>query len=74
MTRHDFENRLKILWSLDVPDLVAAGVLESAADWKAFRTDPGRWMIKADDARADRLWRLVEARCGRKLERKLERP
>ena len=59
-----FHNRLRIMTSIDFDELVDAGVIEDddEAEWDAFRKDPYRWFILADDDKARELWLLIERR------------
>ena len=59
MTQHEFVNGLRILLNLDFPDLRDGGVLIMNQDWLEFRVNPWRWFIRADDARAAKLWALM---------------
>ncbi len=62
----DFHNRLRILIGIDRDELVAAGVIPQGDhnSWGTFRRDPLRWLIRADDATAEKLWTLIERRAG----------
>lgn len=64
MSRREFHNALRILLNLDRHDLVEHGVMgaDEPDAWWAFGQDPYRWFIRADDATAEKLWRLIEAR------------
>ena len=67
MTLRDFANRLRILTSIDQFELVKAGV-ESMRDpnvWRSFMGDPSRWLMRACDEDAAKLWSVIEARCIR---------
>ena len=60
-----FVNALKLLHSIEQDDLRAA--LGAAPEtmtvlWRKFTDDPYRFLIKADDATAEAIWKLVEAR------------
>jgi len=59
-----FHNGLRVLLNIDRPELEQAGVLPAGDHnaWGEFRRDPFRWLIRADDARAAKLWALVERR------------
>jgi sulfur transfer complex TusBCD TusB component (DsrH family) len=62
-----FHNRLRVLTSIDMHELVAAGVI-AHADWNAwgtFRRDPFRWFIRADDAKARAVFAIIRKREGR---------
>ena len=64
MRMADFHNMLRIMVSLDLPDLTAAGVIarNDLKAWNSFRTDPFRWFIRADDETARKLWTVIERR------------
>lgn len=64
MTLAEFQNGLRILFSIDFDELVEAGVLgeDDEAEWLAFRANPHRWMITAADELADNLWALMGKR------------
>lgn len=64
MTLREFHNGIRVLYSIDRHELVAAGVMTStaAAEWNAFQADPVRWFIRADDATAERLWSIIVKR------------
>jgi hypothetical protein len=67
-TLHDFHNRLRVLTSIDMHELVDAGVIErgDVTEWGRFTRDPFRWLIRADDASAEKLWTIIEKRAGAK--------
>lgn len=63
MTFAEFHNALRILTSIDHHELVAAGVnLDAPNNWPVFRADPFRWFIRASDADAQKVWRIIERR------------
>lgn len=64
MNLQEFSNGLRILTSIDMHELVAAKVIEDddEAEWAAFRKDPHRWLITADDNQAEALWGVMKAR------------
>ena len=64
MTFAEFHNALRILTSIDRHELEAAGAMEPGDDkaWTAFRGDPFRWFIRADDERAGKVWAIIERR------------
>lgn len=68
MTQSSFENALRILSAIDRHELVMSGVIaaQDQEAWLRFRANPYRWLIRADDATADRLWGLVESRQGQR--------
>jgi hypothetical protein len=58
MQQRDFLNAMRILTSIDrdeVPFL-------DGPRWHAFRTDPFRFMIRADDKTADAIYGIIERR------------
>jgi hypothetical protein len=64
MTFAAFHNALRILTSIDRHELEAAGAMEHGDDkaWTAFRGDPFRWFIRADDGKAGKVWAIIEQR------------
>ena len=70
MNLDEFHNALRIMTSIDFSELVRAGVMvESDAHgefckWDRFRRDPYRWMIRADDETAEKLWGIIQGRMG----------
>lgn len=70
MNLAEFHNGLRILSSIDMHELVEAKVIEAEdeAEWKAFRGNPWKWMITADDEEAKALWALMVARGAVKSE------
>jgi hypothetical protein len=64
MTLAKFHNALRIMLNIDMHDLVEVGIIgrDDHETWMVFRQDPYRWMIHASDARAEKLWTLIEAR------------
>jgi hypothetical protein len=59
-----FHNALRILLSIDQPELVGAGVLASSdrEAWEDFRSDPYRWFIGATQRNALAVWAIIEQR------------
>lgn len=59
-----FHNALRIMRSIDMRELVAAGAIEphDATEWSAFSKNPYDWLIRASDRRAEALWSIIEAR------------
>lgn len=57
-----FHNALRILIHFNFDDLRAAGVLDDLTEFRRFDDDPYRFFIRADDARADALWALIQSR------------
>ncbi len=66
MDLRGFHNWLRILISIDRHELEAAGVISTGDHnaWGTFHRDPFRWLIRADDASAEKLWLLIERRAG----------
>ena len=64
MTFDQFHNGLRILLSIDRHELEAAGVIRVGDHnaWGEFRRDPFRWLIRADDSQAPKLWAIVQRR------------
>jgi hypothetical protein len=60
----DFHNRLRILACIDRDELVAAGI--DVGEWLAFQSDPWRWLIRASDQDAARVWAILDARSAPK--------
>jgi hypothetical protein len=60
----EFHNALRILISIDMHELVEVGVIKPGDHfaWGAFRDDPFRWFIRADDDKAAKLWAIIERR------------
>ena len=67
MTLRQFHHALRLLQNMDRRDLEREGVIPERDHnaWGTFRRDPFRWFIRADDATAARLWRLIEAKLVR---------
>lgn len=61
MTFKEFRNALCILRSIDMHELVEAGVLEPNRDsrWLDFQSDPYEFLLRADDETTDKLWTLM---------------
>lgn len=59
-----FHNRIRLLHSIDMHELVNAGVLEigDRTGWRDFRTNPCQWFIRASDDYAEKVWTIMEAR------------
>lgn len=66
MTLRQFHNGLRILLNIDCHELVAAGIIQAGDEsaWGEFRNDPFRWMIRAPDPAAEKLWTIIESRNG----------
>lgn len=58
MERHQFLNRIRSLFCIDVWDLPEL----SNAQRDAFVADPVKFLIYADDATADVIWRALQKR------------
>lgn len=59
MDRPTFVNTMKRRRLIDRLTLEReAGPLPDAT-WRAFRGDPIKWMLEADDDMADAVWRLI---------------
>ena len=57
----DFHGVLMTLMVLDQQELVGAGAIPDRdyEAWEAFRADPARWFLKADDDVAAAVWKAV---------------
>lgn len=64
MTFAIFHNSLRILTSIDMHELEAAGIIKHGDlnAWGTFRRDPFRWFIRADDVAARKLFGIIEQR------------
>lgn len=64
MTFREFRNGLCILRSIDMHELVEAGVLEPNRDsrWLDFQSDPHEFLLRADDSTTAKLWALMQRR------------
>ena len=64
MNQRVFHSNIRILYNLDLPDLVQAGVIErgDVTAWVRFRENPCREYIHLSGARCDALWKLMEER------------
>lgn len=62
MNLHDFQNTLRIMLSIDRWELDEVDLDLNGDEWTAFRNDPFRWLIRANDADAFKMWTLIEAR------------
>lgn len=64
MTLREFHNALRVLLNIDRDELERAGIIGHADHnaWGTFKRDPYRFLIRADDETAEKLWRLIEAR------------
>lgn len=62
-----FHNRLCIMMSIDMHELVNAGVI-GVADrdgWDLFSRNPWRWFISVSTEKAERVWLIIKRREGR---------
>ena len=59
-----FHNRLRILTSIDLFELVAVGVLDrdDLSGWAAFNRNPHSWFIRCSDEQAAKLWGIIKQR------------
>lgn len=66
MDLRGFHNRLRVMISIDRDELEAAGVIARGDHnaWGTFQRDPFRWLIRADDETADKLWSVIERRAS----------
>jgi len=55
-----FHNALRILTGIDRSR--APGVFEEPGDWNNFLVNPFLWFIRASDADAEKIWKVIEAR------------
>lgn len=72
MNMREFHNALRILHSIDSPEFYRAAhpkkgkyilpMPDEAADWQSFHDNPVLWFIKAPDAAAYAIWKLIEGR------------
>ena len=70
----DFHNRLRVLTSIDMKELVEAGVIarpeypnywgDVRKAYDRFAADPFRWFLRTDDETAEKLWALIEKRAA----------
>lgn len=62
----EFHNALRIMHSIDLHEIHDAGIEMNAADWSAFQVSPARWLIRASDNDAEKLWTIIERRQPRR--------
>ena len=69
-TLRRFHNGLRLLMNIDMAEFIEAvfgkdygefGEHETA-EWKAFRANPHRWFIAADDDQATKIWNHMQTR------------
>jgi hypothetical protein len=65
MTCRDFLNALNSMHFVDRDQAIKAGVLPpTGAGWNDLTIDPYRWMIRASDDQAEKLFALIQRRQG----------
>jgi len=57
--KQKFVIRLTLLRLIEQDDLLRVGVNLDGRAWQTFRTNPYVFLIRADDATADAIWRLI---------------
>ena len=62
MDFREFHNALRIMRSIDYPELVEAGVSYPDLDWASFRANPWDWFLRASDHDAAAVWTIIERR------------
>lgn len=62
MTFEKFLNALRIMRSIDLHEIEAAGIDLESFIWPSFREDPYRWFIRASDKDAAAVWSIIERR------------
>lgn len=67
MRFREFHNGLRILRSIDMYELIEAGVMDDSSAmrdlvWSRFRLDPYTFFIGADDDTAAKIWTIIEKR------------
>ncbi len=64
MTQPQFLNAIKILHSIDLDEMIEAGAIQrgDGMAWQAFRSNPSRFLMCADDPTADAIWSIIEQR------------
>lgn len=81
MTLAEFHNGLRILCSIDLYELQEVGLLFNASpkpaetngneawqEWRKFRADPYRYLIRCDDDTAEKIWSIMVRRGAVKSE------
>lgn len=61
MSKRDFDNRLRILRSLDQHEI--SHLTES--EWSKFQLRPEHFYLRADDPTADGIWDAIEKRAAK---------
>lgn len=62
MTLPEFHNALRIMLGIEREELLISGVKMTDSQWQNFIDDPFRWLIRASDANADKLWTIIQSR------------
>ena len=62
MTFREFRNALCILASIDEHELVEVGIRLSKGAWDDFARNPWRYIVRADDGTAAKIWSIIERR------------
>ena len=64
-----FHNALRIMRSIDMVEMVAAGIIPSGdiAAYRKFADDPYYWFIIASDEDARRVWAIIQSRQPERL-------
>lgn len=64
MKLRDFLNAVNTLRTIDMSDAVTAGVIADgdAEEYAALKLDPIRWLKRADPARQEKLWTIIDRR------------
>lgn len=60
MTFNEFHNALRILVNIDMDEFCKA--VPDEKQWAAFAINPHGWFIRACDAHAKPIWKIVEER------------
>jgi hypothetical protein len=58
----EFHTCAVALAALDMQEAVDAALIapDDLSEWNAFRADPLRWFLQADEATAHRVWRAMQ--------------
>lgn len=62
MTFAEFRNALCVLASIDEHELVDAGLTLSTLAWTDFAQNPWRYIVRADDETAAKIWSIIQRR------------
>jgi hypothetical protein len=62
MIFEDFHRTLRLLATVDMQELVDAEAIHEGdlPTWNAFRADPLRWLLRADDDTAHAVWAAMQ--------------